>query len=91
LESAEASYKTTKATVESAKADLEAAKHTSDAASYTIKATEAMIKEAKINLNKTTIYAPMDGIISLLNVKKGEKVVGTITNERNRNDAYCQF
>ena len=78
LESAEASYKTTKATVESAKADLEAAKHTSDAASYTIKATEAMIKEAKINLNKTTIYAPMDGIISLLNVKKGEKVVGTL-------------
>ena len=78
LESAEASYKTTKATVESAKADLEAAKHTSDAASYTIKATEAMIKEAKINLNKTTISAPMDGIISLLNVKKGEKVVGTL-------------
>ncbi len=78
LESAESSYKTSKANVESAKADVEAAKHTSDAASYTIKATEATIKEAKINLNKTTIYAPMDGIISLLNVKKGEKVVGTL-------------
>lgn len=78
LESAESSYKTTKASVESAKAELEAAKHTSDAASYTIKATEATIKEAKINLNKTTIYAPMDGVISLLNVKKGEKVVGTL-------------
>lgn len=78
LESAESAYKTSKANVESAKADLEAAKHTSDAASYTIKATEATIKEAKINLNKTTIYAPMDGIISLLNVKKGEKVVGTL-------------
>ena len=78
LESAESSYKSTKASVESAKADLEAAKHTADAASYTIKATEATIKEAKINLNKTTIYAPTDGIISLLNVKKGEKVVGTL-------------
>ncbi|MFN8260312.1 MAG: efflux RND transporter periplasmic adaptor subunit [Chitinophagales bacterium] len=78
LESAESAYKTSKANVESAKADLEAAKHTSDAASYTIKATEATIKEAKINLNKTTIYAPMDGVISLLNVKKGEKVVGTL-------------
>ncbi len=78
LESAESSYKTSKANVESAKADVEAAKHTSDAAAYTIKATEATIKEAKINLNKTTIYAPMDGIISLLNVKKGEKVVGTL-------------
>ena len=68
----------TKASVESAKADLEAAQHTSDAAGYTIKSTEATIKEAKVNLNKTTIYAPMDGIVSLLNVKKGEKVVGTL-------------
>lgn len=78
LESAESSYKTTKANVESVKADLEAAKHTADAASYTIRATEATIKEAKINLDKTTIYSPMDGIVSLLNVKKGEKVVGTL-------------
>lgn len=78
FESAEAAFKSAKATVESAKADIEAAKHTADAAGYTIKATEATIKEAKINLNKTTIYAPMDGIVSLLNVKNGEKVLGTI-------------
>jgi len=78
FESAEASYKSAKATVESSKADIEAAKHTADAAGYTIRATEATIKEAKINLGKTTIYAPMDGIVSLLNVKKGEKVLGTI-------------
>ena len=78
FESAEAAFKSAKATVESAKADIEAAKHTADAAGYTIKATQATIKEAKINLNKTTIYAPMDGIVSLLNVKNGEKVLGTI-------------
>lgn len=78
FESAEATYKSAKANIESAKADIEAAKHTADAAGYTIKATEATIKEAKINLNKTTIYAPMDGIVSLLNVKNGEKVLGTI-------------
>lgn len=78
FESAETTLKTAKSTVESAKADVESAKHSADAASYTIKATEATIKEAKINLNKTTIYAPMDGIVSLLNVKKGEKVLGTI-------------
>lgn len=78
LETAETSYKTTQASIESSKADIESAKHTADAATYTIKATEATIKEAKINLNKTTIYAPIDGIISLLNVKKGEKVVGTL-------------
>ncbi|MEZ5026932.1 MAG: efflux RND transporter periplasmic adaptor subunit [Chitinophagales bacterium] len=78
LESAESAYKTAQANVNSAKADIEAAKHTADAASYNIKSMEATIREAVLNLDKTTIYAPMDGIISLLNVKKGEKVVGTL-------------
>ena len=73
-----ADYETAQTTLKTAKADVEAAKHTADAADFTIKATQAMIKEAKINLNKTTIYSPMDGIVSLLNVKKGEKVVGTL-------------
>ncbi|MCB0506809.1 MAG: efflux RND transporter periplasmic adaptor subunit [Bacteroidetes bacterium] len=78
LESAESAYKTAQANVNSAKADIEAAKHTADAASYNIKSMEATIREAVLNLDKTTIYAPMDGIISLLNVKIGEKVVGTL-------------
>ena len=73
-----ADYETAQTTLKTAKADVEAAKHTADAADFTIKATQAMIKEAKINLNKTTIYYTMDGIVSLLNVKKGEKVVGTL-------------
>ncbi len=73
-----ADYETAQTALKTAKADVEAAKHTADAADFTIKATQAMIKEAKINLNKTTIYSPMDGIVSLLNVKKGEKVVGTL-------------
>ncbi len=73
-----ADYETAQTAVKTAKADVDAAKHSADAANFTIKATQAMIKEAKINLNKTTIYAPMDGIVSLLNVKKGEKVVGTL-------------
>ena len=66
LESAESAYKTAQANVNSAKADIEAAKHTADAASYNIKSMEATIREAVLNLDKTTIYAPMDGIISLL-------------------------
>ena len=32
----------------------------------------------KTSLNKTFIYAPVDGVISSLNVEKGERVVGTI-------------
>ncbi|NOY37065.1 MAG: efflux RND transporter periplasmic adaptor subunit [Chlorobi bacterium] len=63
FENAEATYKM-------AKADVEAAR-------YTVKSAEASVKEAQENLVKTTIYAPMPGIVSKLNVEKGERVVGT--------------
>ncbi|MCB9033463.1 MAG: efflux RND transporter periplasmic adaptor subunit [Chitinophagales bacterium] len=71
LENAEAAY-------QSAKAEYKAAQKSIDGANYNVKAAQAAIKDAKNNLNKTAIYAPMDGVISLLNVKKGEKVVGTL-------------
>ncbi len=48
-----------------------------NAAQYNVKSAEAAVKEAKENLNKTTIYAPMTGVISRLSVEKGERVVGT--------------
>ena len=48
-----------------------------NAANYNIKSAEAALREAKENLVKTTIYAPMSGIISDLAVEKGERVVGT--------------
>jgi len=35
------------------------------------------LEMANKNLGRATITAPMDGVISLLNVKKGERVVGT--------------
>jgi HlyD family secretion protein len=37
----------------------------------------ATIKEANENLRKTSVYAPMDGTVSMLNVEIGERVVGT--------------
>jgi HlyD family secretion protein len=37
---------------------------------------EASLKEANSNLDKTYIYAPVDGTVSKLNVEKGERVVG---------------
>ncbi len=40
-------------------------------------AASASLEEARKNLNKTTIYAPVSGTVSKLNVKKGERVVGT--------------
>lgn len=47
------------------------------AAEFNVKSAAAGLKEAQENLVKTTIYAPMDGIISKMNVEKGERVVGT--------------
>jgi HlyD family secretion protein len=39
--------------------------------------TRTNLVMANKNLGRTTITAPMSGVISLLNVKKGERVVGT--------------
>ncbi len=44
---------------------------------YSVKSAAATVNEAKDNLNRTTIYAPMSGTISLLSVERGERVVGT--------------
>jgi HlyD family secretion protein len=35
------------------------------------------MRDAAENLRKTSIFAPVSGIISLLNVEAGERVVGT--------------
>jgi HlyD family secretion protein len=48
-----------------------------DAAIFTVKSSMAALEEAEENLVKTSIYAPMDGTISALNVELGERVVGT--------------
>ena len=61
-----------------------AAKANYAAAQENIKAGQAGVQSAMANLNsadktlgKATITAPMDGVVSLLEVKKGERVVGT--------------
>lgn len=65
-----ASYKSAKATYDAAKASLSGGQ-------YGIQAQQANLSQAQENLLKTTIVAPTSGIISKLNVKKGERVVGT--------------
>ncbi len=62
---------------ELALADYNVAKSSVDAAKASLKNATASRNEAKDNLSKTTIYAPMDGTISSLKVEKGERVVGT--------------
>lgn len=70
-------FEAIQATYDVAKADVEAAKQSVAAAEYNVKNTEAALKSSKENLNKTSIYAPVDGTISRLSKEKGERVVGT--------------
>lgn len=58
------------AAFESAEANLRGAR-------FNIESAEARVKEAKDNLARTSIYAPMDGTISRLSVEVGQRVVGT--------------
>jgi HlyD family secretion protein len=48
-----------------------------NSAYYSVQSAAATVNEAKDNLNRTTIYSPMSGTISLLSVELGERVVGT--------------
>jgi HlyD family secretion protein len=69
-ESAQSSYNV-------ARAEVTASQQSVAAAEYSINSAEATLKEANENLVKTSVYAPIDGTITLLNVEKGERVVGT--------------
>ena len=55
----------------------EVAKAAYEAADYAVQSTEAQLREFQEQLDKTAIYAPMSGTISMLDVELGERVVGT--------------
>ncbi len=55
----------------------EIAQATRQSAYYNVQSASASVSEARDNLNRTTIYAPMSGTISKLDVELGERVVGT--------------
>jgi len=63
LETAQSTYTTAKGTYESEKAALAQ--------------TQASLKEADENLNKTSVYAPMNGVVTSLKVELGERVLGS--------------
>ncbi|MFK7782238.1 efflux RND transporter periplasmic adaptor subunit, partial [Psychroserpens sp.] len=58
-------------------ASFETAVAGKSSAYYSVQSAAATVNEAKDNLSRTEIYAPMSGTISLLNVELGERVVGT--------------
>lgn len=72
-----ADFEQIRANYQVAQQDIEAAKANISAAQFNVKSSEAGLRDAAENLRKTTIFAPVSGIISLLNVEVGERVVGT--------------
>jgi len=58
-------------------AAYEVAQASKNAAFYAVQSTQASLTESRDNLNRTTIYSPVDGTISRLNVELGERVLGT--------------
>ncbi|NNC83872.1 MAG: efflux RND transporter periplasmic adaptor subunit [Flavobacteriales bacterium] len=71
MDQAESNYR-------SALAEKQAAEETVAASRYSVRSAEATLSEASDNLERTSIFAPKDGIITALQVEEGETVLGTI-------------
>jgi HlyD family secretion protein len=69
-------FDASKAQVEAARANVTGIEEGIRASEFNVKSVEASLREASTNLDKTYIYAPVDGTVSKLNVEKGERVVG---------------
>lgn len=73
----ESEYETVFSSYRSALADVKAAEENVNSAKFAVLSSEATVREATENLRKTSVFAPMDGTVSMLNVEIGERVVGT--------------
>lgn len=69
FEQAENAYRT-------AQANYDAALQNIRSAEAAIQSSQASLERADKDLSRTAVLAPMDGVVSLLSVKKGERVVG---------------
>lgn len=63
--------------LETAQANYLTAKASYDAAAANVLQSKAQLREVMDILYKTTIYSPMDGIVTQLNVELGERVLGS--------------
>ncbi len=72
-----AEYEQVEQTYRAAESSYNAAKESIKSGEAQVQGVKAQLARAEKDLARTTIVSPMDGIISLMNVKKGERVVGT--------------
>ena len=78
LETSESNLAQLEANLRSAEANFRSAQQGSKSAEYNVASSQAGLREVRTSLSRTTILAPTNGIVSKLNVEKGERVVGTI-------------
>lgn len=71
-------FETVEATYRAALADYNAAVQQVNSYKFAVASAQAGLTEANKTLGRTTIVSPMHGVVSLLPVKKGERVVGTL-------------
>lgn len=76
----QAEFNTADANYKAAVANFNAAKASISGSRASVGVAQQNLNKAKADLSRTSIVAPMDGVISLLSVKKGERVAGNTFN-----------
>lgn len=78
VETSESNLAQLEANLRAAQAGLRSAEQGAKSAEFNVASSRAGLREITTSLNRTTIISPTAGIVSKLNVEKGERVVGTI-------------
>jgi HlyD family secretion protein len=72
-----AEFEVAQTALKAAQANVRAAEESLSGASYNVDGAVAGLNDASQSIRRTNIYAPASGIVTRLNVKQGERVVGT--------------
>jgi HlyD family secretion protein len=75
-----AEFEQTETALRSAQANVNAAEQSIRGLQASVQGTQVSLSRANKDLSRTTLVAPMDGVVSSLKVKKGERVAGNSFN-----------
>ncbi len=78
LRALESAYAAAEASLKAAEKNYASARENIRVAEFGISSAQATLKELRTSLQKTIVVAPVSGIVSKLNIEKGERVVGTL-------------
>jgi HlyD family secretion protein len=77
LDQARTALRSAEASLNAIKAQITASRENVGVSEQNVRGATATVREAQTNISKTQIHAPVSGVISKLNVKRGERVLGT--------------